>query len=220
MRGRQPAKAQRDRSSIAKVRDARTEITIGAEIREVRQARGLTLKDLSRMSGRSVAHLSKIERGSTRLTVELLADISSALKVDPKWFFPSRTGHGPLERSCVVRAQARRPLSGLYTRSFAELGFADELLSSTLTGSFYLCLSTFPPSVRDVSPNRELYAFEGEQHGLVMKGQLELRLGDEIIELRAGDSFSFSSEIPHRLQTIGDEETTVVWGMAPVRISW
>lgn len=220
MKAKQSAKVQKDRSSVAKARDARTEITIGAEIREVRKARGLTLKDLSKLSGRSMAHLSKIERGGTRLSVELLADISSALKVDPKWFFPSRTGNGPLERTCIVRAQARRPLSGLYTRGFAELGFADELLSSTLTGSFYLCLSTFPPGIRDSSPNRELYAFEGEQHGLVLRGRLELRLGDEIIELRAGDSFSFPSEVPHRLQTIGDEEAAVVWGMAPVRISW
>ncbi len=213
-------KPKRETAKAKKAKYEKAEITIGAEIREVRRARGLMLKDLSKLSGRSVAHLSKIERGSTRLSVDLLADISSALKVDPKWFFPSRTGHGLLERTHVVRRQARRPLNGLYSRSFAELGFADELLSSTLAGSFYLCLSRFPPGVRDDSPGRELYAFEGEQHGLVLTGQVELRLGEEIIELKAGDSFSFLSEIPHRLQNIGQEEATVVWGMAPVRISW
>lgn len=198
----------------------KNEIAVGAEIREVRKARGLTLADLSKLSGKSVAHLSKIERGSIRLSVDLLSTISAALKVDPKWFFPARTGKGPLERAHVVRAEARRQLSNLYTRPFEELRFRDELLSSTLTGTLYMVVSRFAPGVRDVSPNRELYAYEGDQHGVVVSGQIELRLGNEIIELQAGDSVSFPSAIPHRLQNIGKEEAVVVWGMAPVRITW
>lgn len=196
------------------------DIPVGAEIREVRKARGLTLKDLGKLSGRSVAHLSKIERGSTRLSVDLLSDISRALKVDPKWFFPARTGKGPLERIHVVRSQARRQLSSLYTRPFEELRFRDELLSGTLTGSLYMVVSRFPPGERDLSPNRELYSYEGDQHGLVVAGQLELLLGGELIELETGDSVSFPSSIPHRLQNIGKDEAVVVWAMVPVRITW
>lgn len=198
----------------------KSEIAVGAEIREVRKARGMTLADLSKLSGKSVAHLSKIERGSIRLSVDLLSAISEALKVDPKWFFPARTGKGPLERAHVVRAESRRLFSGLYSRPFEELRFRDELLSSSLTGTLYMVVSRFPAGARDVSPNRELYAYEGDQHGVVVSGQLELRLGSEIIELQEGDSMSFPSDIPHRLQNIGKDEAVVVWGMAPVRITW
>ena len=55
------------------------ELTIGMEIREVRKARGLTLKLVSDLTGVSVAHLSKIERGDTGISVEMLTKIGQAL---------------------------------------------------------------------------------------------------------------------------------------------
>ncbi len=193
---------------------------LGAEIREVRKARGLTLNALSDQVGCSTAYLSRIERGTARVSVDLLGRISGALDVDPTWFFPKRRGDGPLERRYIVRGADRRPLSGMYTRSKEELGFEDELLSSTLSGQCYLLLSRFPPGAAAPPEPPEGYVFEGEQHGLVLQGQIELRLGDETIALEAGDSFSYPSVIPHRFRNRGDAEALMVWAMAPVRISW
>jgi quercetin dioxygenase-like cupin family protein len=62
--------------------------------------------------------------------------------------------------------------------------------------------------------------FEGEQHGLVIKGRIEMTLGDEVIVLEAGDSFSYDSMLPHRFRNPGSSEAEVVWSMAPVRINW
>ena len=193
---------------------------IGAEIREVRKARNLTLKDLSEQVDCSIAYLSRIERGEARVSVDLLEQISAALDVDPKWFFPDRAGRGPLERAHVVRANKRRPLSGMYSRSAEELGFEDELLSSSLDGGFYLLISRFPPSSGPNGSPLDGYAFEGEQHGLVLEGEILLLLDDERIILRKGDSFSYPSTIPHRFRNNGQAEAIMVWAMAPVRISW
>lgn len=201
-------------------RNHQTTSSVGAEIREVRKARGLTLKDLSERTGKSIAYLSRIERGDSRISVDLLSDIGEALNVDPKWFFLSRTGKGPLERACVVRANARRPLSNLYTRSLAELGFEDELLSGSLAGGYYMILSRFPAGAGELERPNEGYVFEGEQHGIVIKGRIELALDDEIIELETGDSFSYSSWLPHRFRNIGTDEAQVIWSMSPVRITW
>lgn len=193
---------------------------LGLEIREVRQARGLTLNDLSEQVGCSVAYLSRIERGTANVSVILLQEISAALAVDPAWFFPRRAGTGPMERAHVVRAENRRPLSDMYTRSTDELGFSDELLSSTLSGSCYLLLSRFPARKGVPPGDLEGYVFDGEQHGIVTSGEVLLILGDEKIVLRTGDSFSYPSTIPHRFLNNADSEATMVWAMAPVRISW
>jgi transcriptional regulator with XRE-family HTH domain len=193
---------------------------LGSEIREVRKARGLTLKNLSGMVSCSTAYLSRIELGSAKISADLLGKISAALDVDPKWFFPVQSGSGPLERQHVVRAENRRVLSGMYTRSTEELGFVDELLSSTLSGQCYLILSRFKPR-KGARPNPvEGYTFEGEQHAIVLSGEVELRLGDEVIVLREGDSFSYPSMIAHRFRNRTDKEATMVWAMSPVRISW
>lgn len=193
---------------------------LGSEIREVRKARGLTLSALSNEVGCSVAYLSRVELGTARITVEMLTAIGEALSVDAAWFFPKREGQGPLERAYVVRADTRRPLSGMYTRSADELGFEDELLSSTLSGDCYLLLSRFPPGVGSPPEHAEGYVFEGEQHGLVLQGEIQLRLGDETIVLREGDSFSYPSTLPHRFFNNGETEAKLVWAMAPVRITW
>ena len=193
---------------------------LGSEVREVRKARGLTLSELSEQVTCSVAYLSRVERGTTKVSVELLTAISTALRVDPAWFFPKRQGSGSLERSHIVRADARRPLSGMYTRSTEELGFEDELLSSTLSGGSYLLLSRFAAGIGSAPDRGEGYAFEGEQHGLVLTGEIALTLGDENIILKTGDSFSYPSTIPHRFRNNSTTESTMVWAMSPVRISW
>ena len=193
---------------------------LGSEIREVRKVRGQTLKQLAARVSCSTAYLSRIELGTANVSRALLQEISAALAVDPDWFFPRRSGAGPLERRHVVRAQNRRALSGMYTRTPEELGFEDELLSSTLSGQCYLILSRFRPGAGTPPDPLEGYAFEGEQHAIVLTGEVELRLGDEVIVLRPGDSFSYPSTIAHRFRNRTDREATMVWAMSPIRITW
>ena len=197
-----------------------TAARLGAEIREVRKARGLTLNALSAQLSCSTAYLSRIELGKARVSDALLKEIGRALQVDPAWFLPVQSGDGPLERHHVVRAENRRQLSDMYTRSEAEIGFRDELLSSTLSGQCYLILSRFAPGTGEPPEPLEGYVFEGEQHAIVLTGEVELRLGDELIVLRAGDSFSYPSMIAHRFRNRTGREATMVWAMSPVRISW
>ena len=193
---------------------------LGAEIREVRKARGLTLNDLSDQLSCSTAYLSRIELGSARISGALLQEIGKALHVDPEWFAPVQSGEGPLERQHIVRAENRRKLSDMYTRSEEEMGFCDELLSSTLSGDCYLILSRFAAGKGAPPGPLEGYIFEGEQHAIVITGEVELRLGDEVIVLREGDSFSYPSMIAHRFRNRTEKEAAMVWAMSPVRISW
>ena len=100
----------------------------------------------------STAYLSRIERGTAQVSEILIVEISTALNIEKNWFFPNKLGVGPLEIAHVVRSQNRRPLSDMYTRSEAELGFRDELLSSSLSGQCYLMMSPFRNTIVS-SPN-------------------------------------------------------------------
>lgn len=193
---------------------------LGTEIREVRKARGLTLTEVSQSVGCSVTYLSRIERGTTKVTVELLNKISQTLSVETAWFFPTISGDGPLERRHVVRSNNRRPLSTMYTRPPSELGFEDELLSSTIDGHCYLLLSRFTAGKGKTPKTIKTYEFEGEQHGYILSGEILLILGNEKIILKEGDSFSYPSTVPHRFYNNSENESVMVWAMAPVRITW
>lgn len=188
----------------------------GAEVRSLRKFRGMTLKQLSLTTGVSLSYLSVIERDAGNPSIDVLTAIAEALGVDVGWFFAVQRGEGPLERHCVVRANARRNLNTLYGVSPKEMGYADYLLSNSVGGRFYMGITTYAP--RSDRPDRPLMIHEGEWHGVVIKGEMELTLGDEVITLHEGDSYTFDARIKHHGRNRTDGETVLVWAVSQVVI--
>ena len=193
-----------------------TPSAFGAEVRQLRKARGMTLKNLSRESGVSLSHLSGIERGTSNPSMEALHAISKALSVSTDWFFARRPGGGPMERAYIVRGANRRNLNSLYQQSAQEIGYTDRLLSSSIGGRFYMGIAHYAPGAE--RPDEPLLAHGGEEHGVVIEGELEMQLGDELIILRAGDSYSFDARIPHHGRNRTNESAVLVWAVSPVVI--
>lgn len=190
-------------------------VDMGAEVRGLRQAHGLTLADLAARSGLSVGFLSKIERGRARPSLTALQDIAEALDVHVGWFFAT---DGPVdadERGLVVRRDARRRLGYVGGRSTDYLGLTDHLLSATLDRALALGISTYTPGG---SSGDDLYTHEGEEAGLVLDGTIVLHLDDRTFRLVAGDSFSFESTRPHRFENPGPGDARIVWANTPVSL--
>lgn len=190
--------------------------TFGAEVRELRKARQMTLANLAEASGVSISHLSAIERGTVNPTLGKITRIAEGLGVPEEWFFSFRPGSGALERRYVVRSGHRRNLNLLYGETVEEAGYSDALLSSSIGGGFHMGLSDYPPYSEAVMD--ELYSREGEQHGFVLEGELVLRLEDEEITVRAGDSFSFPGEVLHSTRNKSAHPARLIWANSPVII--
>jgi mannose-6-phosphate isomerase-like protein (cupin superfamily) len=54
------------------------------------------------------------------------------------------------------------------------------------------------------------YNHLGEEFLFVLEGSVEFRGGERIIELVAGDSLYFDSEIPHAVRSVGQERAKVI----------
>ena len=63
-----------------------------------------------------------------------------------------------------------------------------------------------------------MYQHEGEQHGVVLKGRLQLQIGEEMIDLEEGDSFSFPTTITHNARNVTDQPCQLIWSISPVTI--
>lgn len=189
---------------------------VGSEMRQLRKARSLTLKQLSASTGVSLSHLSAIERGSSSPSIDILAKIAQTLGVTLDWFFTRRTGDGPMERRYVVRVRNRRDLNILYGQDPKELGYQDWLLSSSIGGAFYMGMAVYEPHSQ--TKPMSLHLHDGEQHGIVVEGELEMRIGDEVVTLREGDSYSFSASIPHHGYNKTDQICRLIWAVSPVVI--
>lgn len=176
---------------------------LGDEVRKLRKAKGLTLGDIAQAIGRSVSFVSQLERGNAEPSIQDLKGIANTLGVPLGWFFLS--DHTPkLERGIVVRATNRRQLGT------ASSGLLEELLSPDIGGAFETFLSTFEPGAKsDGATVRET-----EEEGYVVKGTLDLWIGDKHFRLHAGDSFRIVREA-FRWANPGDDEAIVVWIIAP-----
>lgn len=195
---------------------AKSVISLGSEVRQLRKAREMSLKELAAESGVSLSHLSAIERNASKPSIDVVQAVADALGVSAEWFFAKRYGAGPMERAHVVRAQNRRDLNKLYQQTSAELGYEDRLLSSSIGGQFYMGLATYSPGAE--SPDEPLLKHDGEEHGVVLEGDLEMQIGDELITLHAGDSYSFSGSIPHHARNRSDKVCKLIWAVSPVVI--
>ncbi len=191
-------------------------ISLGSEVRQVRKARGQTLKTLSASARISVSHLSAIERGTASPSLETIHRLADALGISSDWFFARRSGNGPMERAYVVRRQNRRNLNTLYDEGISTLGLSDELLSSSIGGSFFMGLATYEP--HSERPGHPMYQHEGEQHGFILRGELQLQIGDEKIVLKEGDSYSFPTAIAHNARNVTDQPCQLIWSISPVTI--
>lgn len=188
---------------------------LGEDLRGLRRAQGLTLEDLAAASGKSVSFISKIERGQARPSVTTLQELAGAVGVPVGWFFETDGPAPAEERPFVVRAGRRRKLSYSGLSSTDYMGFEDHLLSASLDGQLALGMSTYQPGGNS---GDELYTHDGEEAGLVIKGQIDLHLEGKVFRLETGDSFSFAASIPHRYSNPGDGEAQIVWANTPVSL--
>lgn len=182
-----------------------TQPIIGSRMRELRKAKGLTLKQLALHTDLSVGYLSQLERQDADPSVRALNIIGKALGVGINWFFPDPEEQNNPESNIVVRRGKRRTLK-------LETGVQDELLTPTLSGQLEMILTTFAPGANS---GDELYSHKGEEGGYLSEGQLELTVEDQVIKLEVGDSFHFASTRPHRYHNPGTVKAVLIWAVTP-----
>jgi HTH-type transcriptional repressor of puuD len=61
----------------------------------------------------------------------------------------------------------------------------------------------------------EMMAHEGEEAGTVIEGSIEVTIGGEVHRLAAGDSYSFSTQIPHRFRNRSKKICRIVSAHTP-----
>jgi transcriptional regulator with XRE-family HTH domain len=177
---------------------------LGREVKGLRKAKGMSLQQLAAACGKSIGFLSQMERGLSTPTVSDLHHIAEALQVQVSWFFPQGEAAEPSDGGILVRKAGRRQLS------FAS-GIADYLLSPSLAGPLELLWSVMEPG----ADSGQAYNHVGDEAGVVIRGSLELWVGDRFFVLGEGDSFSFPSTTPHRYRNPGSTACELFWVVTP-----
>lgn len=178
-------------------------MTLGQAIRKRRIEEKLRLVDVARKIGLSPSYLSQIERDRISPSVTALGRIAEGLDTTVATLFESTEGSRQ-HVSPVVRRGKRKIL--IYPDSETR----NELLTPHLNGALEVMWSRIPPGTR--SP---ILQHEGEECGVVLKGQLTYWLGEEKFLLRAGDAITYRSRIPHWYENRSARAVETIWVVTP-----
>ena len=175
---------------------------VGARLRALRVAKRLSISGLAERAGVSTGMVSQIERDLSNPSVRMLERLRTALDVPLTALLEDDDQPGPM-RDFVRRAHERPHFN------VGPNGLVKELLSPHGEHELRFMLIMIPPHCR----SGEVLRGDGEKAGLVLQGKVLLTVGDQQQMLSEGDSFQFSSQLPHQVENPTDENAQVLWIM-------
>lgn len=176
--------------------DASADLTpiVGANLRRLRQKRGLSLERLARSSSVSRAMLSQIELGQSTPTINVLWKIARTLDVP----FSALTTDRAAARATVMSSGRAKVLTSHDGKFSSRALFPFDQPRSV---EFYeLRLAPRAVEVADAHP-------PGTTENLVvMTGHLSVTSAAGVHALGPGDAIMFEADVPHRYENTADVE--------------
>jgi transcriptional regulator with XRE-family HTH domain len=160
---------------------------VGTRIRALREAMGLSLRDLTRRSGVSAPMLSQVERGETSPTLAVAARIAAGLDLTLSQLL--RLDEAP--HVVVTRADERRVRM--------RRGHRTEELTPPLPGQRAdVSVHSLQPSASTGRPgDPPLHEPGARETAVVLSGSISLLIDDERHDLGEGDAVTFDADLPH-----------------------
>ena len=175
---------------------------IGPRVKALREAAGLSLRDLAAASGVSAPMLSQVERGETSPTLQVAARIAAGLDLRLSQLL-RLDEDGAVS---VVRADERR--SG----GRPESGHVYELLTPPLPGlrAEVSIHRLEPGAVTGEAGDPPMHEPGARETALVQAGELLLHVDGDAHALAAGDCVTFDADLPHHFENPGKEEAVLL----------
>ena len=178
-----------------------TKSDLGRRLREERVRQCLTLKEVEHRSGVSATHISQIERGITWPTVNALHKVARALEKNTSFFLEEVE----LPEVCTLTGEG----------STMVLSEDPRLVLRSLTNGIPGGKLHFYMLVADTADSDGTYlrihSHEGDECGWVLSGRIEVKVGDEVFDLKQGDTIHFNATKPHGIRNVGNEVSKSIW---------
>lgn len=174
---------------------------VGPRLRQLREQKTMSARQLAEHAGVSPAYLSRLENGRVSPTVATLARLVAAMGETMATLFQDTPSPEPM----VVRRDER------------HLMRSRGVLDSQVTPSWATRLEILESLVEPHGGSSgRLHTHAGEEECvLVLEGELELFLGAERHHLHEGDSATFDCRTPHRWRNPSTQQSRVLWVITP-----
>jgi transcriptional regulator with XRE-family HTH domain len=177
-------------------------VLIGPRVRALRDAMGLSLRDLAERTGVSAPMLSQVERGETSPTLAVASRIAAGLELSLSQLLRLDEGDGVT----VVRSGAR--LSG----GNAGRGHRYEILTPPIPGQrAEVSIHVLAAAAATAGPgDPPMHEPGARETAVVLDGEVRLVCAGEAYELAEGDAVTFDADLPHHFENPGGGEARML----------
>ena len=164
------------------------ESLVGAQVRALRLALGMTIADVAQAAGLRPGMLSKVENGQTSPSLATLSALAGALNMPLASFFTKFD-----EKSEATHVKAGHGLT--IDRRGSSKGHRYQLLGHGLRAK--LNVEPFLITLDAGSDAYPIFQHEGVEFLYMLQGEVSYAHGDQTYLMQPGDSLFFDAGIPH-----------------------
>ena len=175
---------------------------IGQRLKGIRTSLNLSQRQLARQSGVANATISQIEAGKLNPTVSMLKKVLDGIPVSLSEFFGDQ-----------YEARDRVFFRSDELTEIADGGVSFRQVGANLSNrAIQFMQEVYQPGS---GTGKHAITHEGEECGIVLRGRLEVTVGDEVATLRSGDAYYFRSDQPHQFRNPGNEACELITACTP-----
>jgi len=172
-------------------------VEVGSRLKELREARNISMRALATKSGLSANALSMIERGKTSPSVSTLYKLADAMGISITAFFGSDA-----DRKQIVFIKSDERTRMAFTR-----GVFEALGGEQFNGRVEPFMLTMESGA---SSGPHSMTHTGNEFVFCLRGQLDYQVEKEIFHLSAGDSLLFAAQLRHKWKNAGKTVTNAL----------
>jgi len=167
---------------------------IGKRLMKLRSEKKLALKNLANETGLSTKYISQVEKGEVVPPVAVILQLSRALEIDS---------------GILLREEKRR--AGKKSDEDYQKRTRDYTYQTLTPEAQHKHLKTFRVFIDPKSDHKGVsYQHLGEEFIYVLKGKIEVMVGENKNILGPEESLHFNSSIVHKLRNISDEKADLL----------
>jgi uncharacterized cupin superfamily protein/DNA-binding Xre family transcriptional regulator len=179
------------------------EIDVGRRLRELRAARGLSMRALAEKSGLNVNTLSLIENQRTSPSVSTLQQLAHSLQVSISAFFETDQG----DKQVVHQNAGTRPRVTFSHGCIEDLG-----AGMSRFGAEPLIVTLDPHADSGKTP----IVHTGREFVYCLEGGIDYTVDTETYLLEPGDSLLFEAYLPHHWKNLDDTPSRTLLVLCPM----
>jgi transcriptional regulator with XRE-family HTH domain len=175
---------------------------VGARLRVIRKQHGLSQRQLARRAGMTNGTICLIEQNKNSPSVASLKKVLDGIPISLGEFFS--LDMSPEDKVFYKANELMELTQGPI--SLRQVGI--DLINRNLQ----ILHERYAP---DADTGKTMLQHTGEEGGIVLKGCIEVTVGDQRRILQSGDAYYFDSRQPHRFRNVGKEECEIISACTP-----